>query len=105
MSTASHRSVRLERLGFAHFRATNPTGATIEFGAEDLGAFTPVELLLAAIGGCSAIDVDYIVVKRDEPTAMEVTVTAEKVRDTTGNHLVDIHLTLEADFADIGTPV
>lgn len=92
------RSVSLERTSFAQFRATNAAGVSIEIGEEN--AFSPVELLLAAIAACSAMDVDYIVSKKDEPESFRLHSEGTKVRDEGGNHLVDIQVTFDARFAD-----
>ncbi len=62
----------------------------LEFGSGNDPDFTPVELLLAAIGGCSGIDVDILTSRRSEPDTFEITVDAEKVRDDDGNHLSDV---------------
>ena len=95
----THRSVSLERLSKARFRATNKDGDTIEVGEGD-GAFSPIELLLTSLAACTAIDVDYIVSKRDEPAAFRLRSEAEKVRDEDGNHLTDIVVTFDARFED-----
>jgi putative redox protein len=61
MTEEKLRSVGLTRLGKGRYEATNARGGRLVFGSggeED--AFTPVELLLTAIAGCSAIDVDLI---------------------------------------------
>ena len=50
------RTVDLVRTGKARFTATNVRGGTIEIGdGVDDDAFTPIELLLAALGGSAAI--------------------------------------------------
>jgi putative redox protein len=95
----AHRSVSLERLSKAVFRATNNNGDTIEVGEGD-GAFSPVELMLTALAACTAIDVDYIVSKRDEPQSFRLRVDANKVRDEGGNHLTDFVVTFDARFND-----
>jgi hypothetical protein len=55
MTENTPRSVTVERTATGHFTATNPRGGTISFGtsSDPHGGtdFTPVELLLAAIGG------------------------------------------------------
>ena len=48
-----YRSVEVQRLGTTRYRATNATGDAVEFGQGE-GLMSPVELLLAAIGGGSA---------------------------------------------------
>ncbi len=94
MADDSHRSVELARIGSHLFRATNSRGTTLTFGAGDTADFTPVELLLAAIGGCTALDVEFIVGKRAEPDLFAVTVAGEKVRDEGGNRMADLQVTL-----------
>jgi putative redox protein len=95
--TDPRRSVSLERLSKARFRATNKRGTTIEVGEGD-DAFSPVEMMLTALAACSAIDVDYIVSKRDEPTSFRLRVDANKIRDDGGNHLTDFVVTFDARF-------
>ncbi len=63
--------------------------------------FTPVELLLAAIGGCTAVDVDVVTSRRAEPTGFTVTVRGHKVRDaTTGNRMSDLEVEFTVRFPD-----
>lgn len=93
-----HRRVTLERLETGVYRATNPRGAQLTFGSMDASGFSPVELLLAAIGGCSAVDVDVVTGRRAEPDRFEVVVEADKVRDDVGNILRDLQLTYRVTF-------
>ena len=95
--TDPRRSVSLERLSKGFYRATNKQGDTLDVGEGD-GAFSPIELFLTALAACSAIDVDYIVGKRDEPTSFRLRSDANKVRDEGGNHLTDIVVTFDARF-------
>lgn len=95
-----HRSVSMIRTGKGTFAVTNARGGTIAIGAGDSGDFTPVELLLTAIAGCSAVDVDYITAKRAEPASFEVLAEGEKVRDEQGNHLADLRVTFTVRFPD-----
>jgi uncharacterized OsmC-like protein len=90
--------VHLERIEKARYRATNVRGGTMTFGEGADADFTPVELLLIALGGCTAIDVDYITGKRAEPTSFTVDVTGQKVRDDAGNHLSDLTITFRVSF-------
>lgn len=94
------RRVTLERLETGVYRATNPAGAQITFGSLDDEGFSPVELLLAAIGGCSAVDVDMVTSRRAEPERFEVSVTAEKIRDDVGNILTDLALRYDVAFPE-----
>lgn len=95
-----HRRVTLERLDTGVYRATNPRGVQLQFGSLDDDGFSPVELLLAAIGGCSAVDVDMVTGRRAEPESFEVVVEADKVRDDVGNILQDVTLTYRIAFPD-----
>ncbi|MDR6975136.1 putative OsmC-like protein [Streptomyces sp. 3330] len=107
MSEDSQRLVTIERTGAGRFTATNVRGGTIDFGTgsgSDGGThFTPVELLLAAIGGCSAADVDVATGRHAEPDAFTVTVTGQKVGDDFGNRMTDLAVTFTVSFPD-GAP-
>ena len=50
-------------------------GGRIEFGTGDDADFTPVELLLAAIGGCATIDADVATSRHVEPLHFSVSVS------------------------------
>lgn len=96
-----HRSVELIKIGADRYKATNARGGETFFGrgGEDPD-FTPVEMLLAALAGCSAIDVDMITRKRAAAEAFRVTAGGDKVRDENGNHLVNLSLTFEVTFPE-----
>ena len=49
-----------------------------------------MELLLVAIAGCTAMDVDAITVKRSEPVRFQVSCSGHSTRCVHGNHLTDI---------------
>ena len=93
-----HRRVDLTRTGPLRLRATNSRGTTLDLGSGDTDDFTPVELLLVALAGCSAVDVDAITGKRSEPAQFDVVAEAEKVRDGDGNHLTGITLDFRITF-------
>jgi len=97
---SAHRGVRLQRIENSRYIASNDRGGQITIGAGTGTDFTPVDLLLAAIGGCTAIDVDLLTSRRAEPDAFEIGVDAEKVRDTAGNHLTDLLVTFRISFPD-----
>ncbi len=95
------RSIDLTRLETGHYRATNARGGTLLVGrGGDDATFTPVELLLAAIAGCSAIDVDLITGKRSTPTRFDLRMSGEKIRDEQGNRLTDLVLSFDVAFPD-----
>ncbi|WP_369226477.1 OsmC family protein [Streptomyces sp. R39] len=96
----SLRLVTVERTGTGRFTATNARGGTITFGTGDGTEFTPVELLLAAIGGCTAADVDVSTSRHVEPTAFTVTVSGHKVSDEDGNRMTDLAVAFSIAFPD-----
>jgi putative redox protein len=99
MATESvHRGITVERIAPGTFTATNARDGQVTFGTGDGPDFTPTELLLAAIGGCTAIDVDILTSRRAEPDSFQVLVAAEKIRDASGNRLTDIEVTFGIRF-------
>lgn len=76
----SPRSVTLRRDSVGVYTATNADGATIQFGRGE-GLLSPIELLLAAVAGCSSIDVDMMTTRRAEPEKFDVTAEADYVHD------------------------
>lgn len=100
MSEDTSRLVTVQRTATGRYTATNPRGGTIAFGTGEGTEFTPVELLLAAIGGCTAADVDVATSRHTEPTAFTVTVSGHKVTDEDGNRLTDLAVRFHAAFPD-----
>jgi putative redox protein len=99
MATEStHRTLTVERVAAGRFAALNPRGGRILFGTGDNEEFTPTELLLIAIGGCTAIDVDIFTSRRSEPETFEIAVDADKIRDEAGNHLANVEITYRITF-------
>lgn len=94
------RTVELAQIGAGRFKATNNRGGVLPIGSGDDPDFTPIELLLAAIAGCSAIDVDLITRKRAPATSFEVHAEGDKVRDENGNHLTNLQLVFDLVFPD-----
>ncbi|HEU5030261.1 MAG TPA: OsmC family protein [Spirillospora sp.] len=72
--------VRVERTEDG-FQAVNGRGARVAIGDGDTeGAFTPVELLLAALGGCELVTVEPLTAQRGHRMArLAATVQADKV--------------------------
>lgn len=95
-----HRSISMARVEKGVFEVTNVRGGTMRIGGGDSADFTPVELLLTAIAGCSAVDVDFITVKRAEPQAFTVEASGEKVRDDDGNRLDDLQVRFSVSFPE-----
>jgi putative redox protein len=92
------RRVDVVRTGPNRFELVNSRGTRIPIGTSEGDDFTPVELLLGAIGGCSAIDVDILTSRRSDPTTFTATVSGRKMRNEAGNQLDDIELTFRVVF-------
>ena len=97
---ADQRWVTLERLDEGVYRARNARGGELDFGSKAGDRFSPVELLLAAIAGCTAVDVDVVTGRRSPAKEFGARVDAEVVRDENGQHLTDIRLTFQITFPD-----
>jgi putative redox protein len=99
--TSTSRAVQLDRTKPGVYLATNTRGGTITVGSGDDDAFSPVELLLAAIGGCTAIDADAATSRHAEPTQFSLTITGDKTTDETGgNRMVNLAVTYHVSFPD-----
>jgi uncharacterized OsmC-like protein len=96
MTEDTRRTVSIERVTEGVYVARNARGVELPIGGEN--GFTPVELLLAAIAGCTAVDVDVVTGRRAQPERFTAQVDAEKVRDATGNRLSDLRLTFDVVF-------
>ncbi|HZN72843.1 MAG TPA: OsmC family protein [Micromonosporaceae bacterium] len=100
MADDTLRSVEIVRTD-GRFSMRNIRGGSIPIGTGKDGDFTPVELLLAAIGACTALDVDALTSRRAEPTEFAVTVTGNKVRDEAGaNRMVNLSVEFTVSFPD-----
>jgi len=93
-----HRAVTVERIAQGVFTVTNARGGQLRFGTGGDTDFTPTELLLAAIAGCTAIDVDIFTSRRAEPDRFVVRADADKIRDASGNRLTGIQVTFQIGF-------
>lgn len=95
----AYRAVSLERLKEKKYRATNSAGVTLDFGQAE-GLFTPVDLLLAAIAGCSAIDVDVVTSRRSSPEEFQVDASALKINEDGAVRLEDVEVRFAVRFPD-----
>jgi putative redox protein len=98
MADQTQRKVTLERLDEGVYLARNARGLELRFGSKAADAFTPVELLLAAIAGCTAVDVDVVTGRRSAADEFGATIEARYVRDEQGNRLDDIRLDFRVSF-------
>lgn len=101
MSDETLRQLDLTQIGAGRYKAVNARGGVLPMGpGGDDPDFTPVELMLAALAGCTAIDVGLITGKRAAPDSFGVHVQGHKVRDDDGSHLVDVEVTVSIRFPE-----
>lgn len=100
MSNDALRSVSLTRTGPRSFVARNVRGGSLEVASDGSATFTPVELLLAGVAGCSGVDIDALTSRLAEPVEFEISAAGEKVRDEDGNHLGPLTVTVQVRFPD-----
>lgn len=98
MTVNQNAFVHLVRTGQGRYLAMNRNGIEIELG-HGYDLFSPVELLLAALAGCSAIDVDTATTRHAEPEVFKVGVQAEKSVEG-GNHLENVQVTFSLRFPE-----
>jgi putative redox protein len=94
----SLRVVVVERTSEGRYVVGNVRGGSMTVGTGGDADFTPVELLLAAIGGCTAADVDVISSRRAEPDQFTVRVSGDKIRDEAGNRLENLTVEFTVRF-------
>lgn len=93
-------SVELIRTATNRYVARNAAGVEVTFGRGD-DLMSPVELLLAAIAGCSSIDVDTVTSRSSEPTEFKVEASGNKIaEDSGGSRLEDLNLSFNLSFPD-----
>lgn len=92
-------SVDVDRLATGHYKATNAAGASVEFGQGE-GLLSPVEMLLAAVAGCSAIDVDVVTARRSEAEEFTVHMEGDRVNEDGASRLADVRVNFQVSFPD-----
>jgi len=98
MSEQTRRSVTLRRTAAGRLVATNARGVELAVSGSGDDTFSPVELLLAAIAGCTALDVDALTSRRAEPESFELRASGDKIRDQSGNRLENVEVVFDVTF-------
>lgn len=84
-------------MGEHDFVATNDRGASVRVGRKGAeGAFTPVELLLAAAAGCAAVTAETLVTRRVDGGLVA---RADEVRAADGHSLTSVPVALDYDVS------
>src|SRR5271168_1350413 len=69
-------------LGREEFLATMPSGRAVPFDGKSTSAANPMEMLLGALGSCTAIDIVMILEKkRQKLTTLEIEISGERAKD------------------------
>ena len=100
MTETSPRKVTMTRESKGVYVATNARGGSIRFGPETEDGFSPVELLLVAVAGCSGIDLDYMTSRRAEPLVFDAVSEALQEKGDDGNILRDVTVTFRLEFPE-----
>jgi putative redox protein len=100
MDDETLRWVDLTQVDEARYQVENRRGGVLPIGSGEDHDFTPVELLLAALAACTAIDVGAITGKRAVPETFAIHTTGHKVRDDGGSHLVGLNVSISITFPE-----
>jgi len=104
-----HMKIKIERINDdSHMRAENETGNTLEMdGSPDAegnyAGFRPMQMLLAAAGGCSAIDVISILKKQKQDLeTLKVEVDGNRVQKSTYSEFdkINLHFILSGNLEE-----
>ena len=87
----NYRQTKIERIDRLRYRA---------YGANGEGLLTPVELLLAAIAGCSSVDVDAGTSRRSTPEVFEVLASALRLNEDGAVRLDDVEVDFDVRFPE-----
>ncbi|WP_190822959.1 OsmC family protein [Saccharopolyspora pogona] len=98
----SSTPVEVTRTGQHTFTATNPRGGVVTIGREDApDAFTPGELLLAAIAACSAVTSENLLVRRLGEDA-KVTVHTDRTKVPEDKHkFASVQVSFDVDLSGV----
>ncbi|GAA1570073.1 OsmC family protein [Kribbella sancticallisti] len=101
MGDETLRQVHFERTAGNTYEVRNLRGGSLTVGSGGGTDFTPVELFLAAIGVCTAIDVDTVTSRRAEPTEFRAVVSGDKLRDPEqGNRMENLVVDFTVTFPE-----
>lgn len=93
--------VQIRRTAPAKFTATNGRGAEITIGRSQDGAdFSPVELLMAALGACATLSADSVISRRlGDEAPIDMVVTAEK--DEEADRVTGVRTEFDLDLSTL----
>jgi uncharacterized OsmC-like protein len=93
--------VQIRRDAPAKFTAINARGAEIKVGRSQDGAdFSPVELLMAALGACAALSADHVISRRlGDEAPIDMVVEADK--DIEADRVTEVRTKFELDMSNL----
>ena len=100
VNKADHWSVELTKVGEHLYEAANGRGGRVSVGVSDGVDFSPVELLLAGLAACGALDLDFITGKRAAYERFAARSEGDVIRDEHGNHVVNLQVTFDVSFPE-----
>jgi putative redox protein len=75
-------TAKVKWLGQEEFLATMPSGRTVPFDGKSIAGAGPMEILLGALGSCTAIDIVLILEKkRQKLVGLEIEISGERAKD------------------------
>ncbi|MFT3875762.1 MAG: OsmC family protein [Propioniciclava sp.] len=97
MTDTPTHAVTLTRVSEGVYQASNGRGAALTVNGD--GNFSAVELLLAALAGCTSVDVDVMTGRRAEPEVFEVVASGTKSAEG-GNHMTGLQVRFRLRFPE-----
>lgn len=92
--------VQLVQMGHGRFKAINAREGVLPIGGGDDPDFTPTELLLAALAGGGAIDLELATRDLEGFETFAARAEADQVRDADGDRLVGLRVTVDLSFPE-----
>jgi putative redox protein len=75
-------TAKVKWLGSEEFLATLPSGRAVPFDGKSISGAGPMEILLGALGSCTAIDIVMILEKKRQKLAtLEIEISGERAKD------------------------
>jgi putative redox protein len=75
-------TAKVKWLGHEEFLATMPSGRAVPFDGKSISGAGPMEILLGALGSCTAVDIVLILEKKRQKLAtLEIEISGERAKD------------------------
>jgi putative redox protein len=75
-------TAKVKWMGEEEFLATMPSGRAVRFDGKSISGAGPMEILLGALGSCTAVDIVMILEKKRQKLAtLEIEISGERAKD------------------------